>query len=91
VIHTPGHTEGHASFHLTKRGVLFSGDAFVTRDILGRRTLRAQMLGDEFDNDPARARGSPGRLAGIDAHLILPGNGDLLHASPAEAVHAAGT
>ncbi|MDF1597113.1 MAG: MBL fold metallo-hydrolase [Acidimicrobiia bacterium] len=88
VIHTPGHTEGHASFHLAKRGVLFSGDALVTRDILGSRTLRAQMLGDEFHNDPARARESLGRLAGIDAHLILPGHGDPLHTSPADAVRA---
>src|SRR5262249_38811434 len=32
VLHTPGHTAGHCALLLEDRGVIFSGDALVTRD-----------------------------------------------------------
>jgi glyoxylase-like metal-dependent hydrolase (beta-lactamase superfamily II) len=36
-IHTPGHTEGHSSFYFAGSRTLFSGDALVTRDLMGSR------------------------------------------------------
>lgn len=90
VIHTPGHTEGHASFVFPDRRVLFSGDALVTRDLLSDSATQPQMLGDKFHNNPSLARESLSRLAKVDADLILPGHGDPLRSSPADAVGAMG-
>ena len=75
VVHTPGHTEGHAAFHLADAGVLFSGDAFVTMSRTGGDP-GPQMLADPFHNDPAQARQSLQRLATLDTRIIYPGHGE---------------
>ena len=33
-VFTPGHTEGHRSYHLAEREALLSGDALVTYDVV---------------------------------------------------------
>ena len=75
VVATPGHTAGHAAYVLTRRGVLFSGDALATRSFV-RGGVGPQFLDDVFHTDPDRARRSLDRLAALDADLLLPGHGD---------------
>jgi glyoxylase-like metal-dependent hydrolase (beta-lactamase superfamily II) len=84
VVETPGHTEGHAAYHLADRGIVFSGDALVTRSVLtGRRG--PQLHPSAFTVDVDRARRSLEALAAVDGELILPGHGDPFKGSPAEA------
>jgi glyoxylase-like metal-dependent hydrolase (beta-lactamase superfamily II) len=84
VIETPGHTEGHVAYHLADRGIVFSGDALVTRSVLtGRRG--PQLHPAAFTVDAERARRSLEALAAIDAELMLPGHGHAFKGSPAEA------
>lgn len=85
-----GHTAGHAAYHLPGRGVLFSGDALVTLDMLtGARGPR--LLPDVLQSDPNAARTSLSALAALDAGIVLPGHGEPWHGSPAAAVeHARG-
>ena len=90
VVHTPGHTEGHAAFLFTERRALFTGDALATVDLIGDGTGSGpQLMNDKFHNDPALARQSLDRLAAQDADLVLPGHGDPWRGSPAEAAAAA--
>lgn len=84
-IHTPGHTSGHAAFHLPERGVLCSGDALVTRNVLTGEG-GPQLMPDAVQSDPVRARRSLERLVDRDADGVLPGHGDPFHGTPAEAV-----
>jgi glyoxylase-like metal-dependent hydrolase (beta-lactamase superfamily II) len=73
-VHTPGHTDGHAAFHLPDTGVLISGDALVS----GHPTSRVkgpQLLPDMFHHDRSRAVASLDVLAALDGDLMLPGHG----------------
>lgn len=73
-VPTPGHTDGHAAFHLPDSGVLISGDALVT----GHPTSRVegpQLLPDMFHHERARAVASLDILAGLEGELLLPGHG----------------
>lgn len=66
-LHTPGHTEGSASFYSASQGVLFSGD-----------TLFAGTSGrtDVGGGSPARMVSSLRRLAGLPPETrVLPGHG----------------
>lgn len=87
-VAAPGHTEGHIVYHLPERGILFSGDALVTRDVLtgegGPRLHPAP-----FQVDLQEARRSLQALAEVDAHLILPGHGEPYAGAPADAVEQA--
>ncbi len=75
VLFTPGHTEGHSSFLLADRGVLFAGDAIVTVDpLLGATGPR--VMADALNVDSARARASLATLEQVDAEIVLPGHGD---------------
>ncbi|MCB2225026.1 MAG: MBL fold metallo-hydrolase [Actinobacteria bacterium] len=75
VVHTPGHTAGHAAYVLEERGILFAGDAIATRSPI-RAGVGPRMLEDLFHADPAEARSSLRRLAGLETTLLLPGHGD---------------
>lgn len=90
VIHTPGHTEGHASFLFPGKRLLFTGDALVTMDLIGDGIGPGpQLMNDKFHNDAALARDTLDRLICLEADLVLPGHGEPWHGTPAEAVVAA--
>lgn len=74
VIHTPGHTPGHAMFNLPDRRILFTGDGLVTMNVLGGAD-GPQMMADPFHSDPDEAFASVERLAYLEDTLILPGHG----------------
>lgn len=87
-VATPGHTEGHTSYHVAGAGVLICGDALVTRNVLtGERGPR--LLPDALNADTVRARESLAALEVLDADLLLPGHGEPWRGSPAEAVRQA--
>lgn len=87
-VHTPGHTEGHAMFHLPDRGLLFTGDGLITMDLLGPRR-GPQMIGDRFNLDTEEALRSLDRIVDLEADLLLPGHGEPWAGSPAKAVELA--
>lgn len=85
VVATPGHTDGHVSFHLPSRGVVIAGDEIVTRDpITGARGPRIPH--DAVNSQPARSRESLARLEGLDADTLLTGHGDPWYGSMGDAV-----
>lgn len=84
-IATPGHTEGHVSFVLPDRGVVFTGDAIATLNVLTRKR-GPQLMPDQLNGDPALTRSSLDALATVGAGALLPGHGDPTTGSPAEAV-----
>lgn len=74
VLFTPGHTYGHCVFHLSDRGVLFSGDALVTLDpYTGSRG--PQIIAGAATADSDLALESLGVLADTGAAVVLPGHG----------------
>ncbi|MGK3708766.1 MBL fold metallo-hydrolase [Arthrobacter sp. IK3] len=87
-VMTPGHTPGHAAFHLPSHGVLISGDALVTGHAISRRE-GPQMLHPMFHNDLQGARSALDLLAAVDATVLLPGHGPGLLGTPAALVSAA--
>jgi len=84
-IPTPGHTEGHVSLHFPDRGVVVTGDAIVTLDVLTRAT-GPRVMPDALNGDPSRTRSSLDALAALDAQILLPGHGEPFTGSPADAV-----
>jgi glyoxylase-like metal-dependent hydrolase (beta-lactamase superfamily II) len=87
-VSTPGHTAGHTSFLLAELGVLLSGDALVTLDVLTRES-GPRLLPDALTDDPAAAKASLAELEPLTAELLLPGHGEPRRGSPAAAVAAA--
>lgn len=84
-VATPGHTDGHVSFHLADRGVVFTGDAMATLDVL-TRAEGPQLMPDRLNADGAASRSSLDALAALDAGTLLPGHGDPFTGAPADAV-----
>lgn len=70
----PGHTSGHTMYHFVDDSLVVVGDALVTGHRTSRRT-GPQLLHPMFHHDIASARSSLGRLAGLDAEMLLPGHG----------------
>ena len=88
VIHTPGHTPGHAAYYLPDQRVLFTGDGLVTQSPIGG--ARGPLLMDSmFHADVDAARASLSLIAGLDTRLVLPGHGDPWQGQVADAVEAA--
>lgn len=75
VIATPGHTEGHVSFALAEHGVVISGDALVTLDVLTRER-GPRLMPDPVNTNPAQVRTSLAALERLDAGMLLPGHGE---------------
>lgn len=81
-VFTPGHSAGHTSLLLESSGVLFAGDALVTRSMKGKTGPRLM----ETNADPEGAKGALTQLEGIGADLLLPGHGEPWHGNMTEAV-----
>jgi len=64
ILHTPGHTQGSIALWLPGERLLFTGDA------LGYRRNRLEVPDARVSEDPALARSSLERLAGLDAEGI---------------------
>jgi glyoxylase-like metal-dependent hydrolase (beta-lactamase superfamily II) len=71
VLHTPGHSAGHVCVFLEEERVLFSGD-----NVLG---LGTTAIPPPPDGDMARYVESLERMKALDAALICPGHGPLVH------------
>ncbi|MHB9864052.1 MBL fold metallo-hydrolase [Streptomyces sp. YIM S03343] len=87
-VHTPGHTDGHAVFHLPKAGIVISGDALVS----GHATSRVggpQLLPGMFHHEQARALASLDIIEGLEADVLLPGHGPVHHGPVATAARQA--
>lgn len=84
-IRTPGHTEGHVSFLLAERGVLFAGGALLTLDPL-TRAEGPRLPPDVLNTDPEQVRTSLDALEQADAGTLLPGHGEPWTGSMADAV-----
>lgn len=74
-VFSPGHTMGHCGYLMTGRGILFSGDALVTRDPYTART-GPRIVAGAATADSARALSALTALAQTDARLVLPGHGE---------------
>ncbi len=88
-IHTPGHTEGHAMFHLPDRGVLFTGDGLATMNLLRGGQDGPQVLDEVFNLDQDQTYASLQHIEEIDAGTLLPGHGPKWTGSPAVAAQHA--
>jgi glyoxylase-like metal-dependent hydrolase (beta-lactamase superfamily II) len=88
MIFTPGHTQGHCAVHLEDRGVVFTGDAWVTRDpYTGKEGPR--LVARSATNDVERNLKSLELLEKVDAPLALTGHGAPWRASAAEGAREA--
>lgn len=87
-IATPGHTEGHVSLLLEDQGILFTGDALATYDVLTHAT-GMRLVPDALNADPARTRQSLDALAPLDAGTLLPGHGDPFEGTASDAIERA--
>jgi len=75
VVHTPGHTSGHCSFHLPERGALLVGDALCTLNpVTGRRG--PQLMPRSFNLSTATCLDSLASMQDIPADVLLPGHGE---------------
>ncbi len=84
-VPTPGHTEGHTSYLLADHGVLLSGDALVTLDVLSRQR-GPRLMPDPVQTDVDRAYASLAALEPLAATTLLPGHGDPWQGTMADAV-----
>ncbi len=75
VIHVPGHTPGDVVIHLPTRGVLFSGDALVTRSLLTGVEGPPQVTSPTLNHDYRRAVLALDRLTDLGSVVLLPGHG----------------
>jgi glyoxylase-like metal-dependent hydrolase (beta-lactamase superfamily II) len=77
----PGHTQGSVAYHFPALGVLFTGDALVTReDMIGH--TGPSLVSRGFTHDSAAALASLDRLAELPMALLLPGHGDAFADGP---------
>jgi len=88
VIATPGHTEGHVSLLLEDQGILFTGDALASYDVL-THARGPRLMPDALNGDPARTRQSLPILSAVDAGTLLFGHGEPFRGAPADAVSRA--
>jgi len=88
VVHTPGHTDGHCSFDLPDRGVVFSGDAIVTRNPYTGET-GPRIVSAAATKDVGQALSSLDRFDALSGDLLLGGHGEPWRGTPAEAARLA--
>lgn len=85
-VSTHGHTAGHVAYHLRALGVVATGDELCTYHAATRRhgPQVAPAFFSDRDLEPAL-----NVLAGVDADVIAPGHGPVLHRPLADAVREA--
>jgi glyoxylase-like metal-dependent hydrolase (beta-lactamase superfamily II) len=75
-VAVPGHTPGSVAYVFPRKGVVFTGDALVTRDAL-LPGAGPRLLARGFTHDSASALASLAALGeGDDVPLVLPGHGE---------------
>lgn len=88
VIHTPGHTAGHAALSLGDHQALIVGDSLATIDLISRGS--GPHLPPRFMNDDhEQALASLQRIELVKARWILPAHGLPWQGSPEQAVKLA--
>lgn len=88
VVWTPGHTAGSSSLLFAEHGILFTGDALVTRDdMTGGDGPR--IVARAFTQDSHAALASVRTLAAVEAAIVLPGHGEPFGAGVATACEQA--
>lgn len=87
-VGTPGHTFGHCSLLAEERGVLFTGDALVTRDPYTGAT-GPRVVARAATADSAQALRSLTAIEETGAELLLPGHGEPWRGDAAAAVERA--
>ncbi|HLP54068.1 MAG TPA: MBL fold metallo-hydrolase [Fluviicola sp.] len=75
VIHTPGHTLGESCFYFREAGLLFSGDALVTKNVISGVEGGPQLLHDNINEYPQLAKDSLTKLGMIGGITLYPGHG----------------
>ncbi len=75
VFHVPGHTLGEVAFHLPERGVLLSGDALVTQDLMTGAFGQPQVTHRSLNDDHKMTQRSLDRLRELGQVTLLPGHG----------------
>ena len=75
ILHLPGHTAGESVLFLPERGVLLSGDALLTRDLITGEYGPPQVCRSVLNDDDKAARRSIDRLGELGQVTILPGHG----------------
>jgi glyoxylase-like metal-dependent hydrolase (beta-lactamase superfamily II) len=75
-VHVPGHTAGEVVLHLPERGVLFSGDALVTKDLMTGEDVAPRVPYKYLDDDYGQALRSLDRIGGLGEVVMLPGHGE---------------
>ena len=83
-VELPGHTQGTVAYHFPALGVLFTGDALVTRDDMTGHT-GPRLVSRGFTHDGAAALASLDRLAELPMALLLPGHGSAFAGGPSAA------
>ncbi len=77
VIHTPGHTMGESCFYFREAGLLFSGDALVTKNVFTGLEGDLQLLHHSINQHPQLAKESLKKLKTIGEITLYPGHGKL--------------
>jgi len=89
VIHVPGHTDGEVAFFLAGRGVLFSGDTLVTRNLYTGAEGTPQVPSHGLNTDDELAMVSLDRMRDLGTVTMLPGHGRPWHGRMDDAVRLA--
>jgi glyoxylase-like metal-dependent hydrolase (beta-lactamase superfamily II) len=89
VLHLPGHTPGEVAFFLPSKGVLFSGDALITRDLMTGRDGGPQLAHRLLNANAPAARDALDRLRELGRITVLPGHGPAWMGEAAEAIELA--
>lgn len=74
-LHTPGHTRGESVFYLQNRGVLFSGDTMVTRDLMTGEMGGPQITHPLLNYDYKQSQHSLDLMRQFGNVTMLPGHG----------------
>lgn len=75
VIHTPGHTLGESCFYFREAGLLFSGDALVTKNVFTGIEGEPQLLHNSINQHPLLAKESIRKLGSMGEITLYPGHG----------------